>query len=432
VIDTSKPAVWLEEKGKVLEENYAELLKNMRWKFYRSTPEGNTDLPEKVRLKIRAWYLNYEVQEMICLHGYGRGRDHMSFWFGAGQLLTDYGAGPYRVTHYRDKSSKPERDCGSILVSDEEYEQHMALLATRDITRKGDEGEKSPNGSDILNWLAVKKWLYCEIERQFSQADFGLRRIELATNEDFSAARASVRAEPVRPGFIRKFLPAGREFDRHDEELILKIDYLGEGVWYVISAAHPERRRRKPPVELEFVVGPEGLISEPQSKKWIEKGRAEHPLVAVPSSKWRAPLANGVVVEFLGLCEKPSIGSRWWGPDGSRLDYEPWFYEGTEWSRRDDRKVFDVAWKINWPSGTTQSGVKRSIGSGPGGGSGGKGGRHGAFDVTVGRCSVAKSVKETDLRLGIQVNKGNYEWVTFQNISLVPGEERGFEIEFGK
>ncbi|MHC4648565.1 MAG: hypothetical protein ACYTBJ_24170 [Planctomycetota bacterium] len=56
VIDTLKRAMWLETAGEVDPNNYTELPENMKWKLYRTSPDGNEELGPVVRLKIRGMW----------------------------------------------------------------------------------------------------------------------------------------------------------------------------------------------------------------------------------------------------------------------------------------------------------------------------------------------------------------------------------------
>ncbi|MHC4334978.1 MAG: RNA polymerase sigma factor, partial [Planctomycetota bacterium] len=53
VIDSLKPAMWLETAGQIDPNHYTELPKNMKWRLYRTSPDGNEDLGPVIRLKIR-------------------------------------------------------------------------------------------------------------------------------------------------------------------------------------------------------------------------------------------------------------------------------------------------------------------------------------------------------------------------------------------
>jgi hypothetical protein len=44
---------------------------------------------------------------------------------------------------------------------------------------------------------------------------------------------------------------------------------------------------------------------------------------------------------------------------------------------------------------------------------------------------LEKGQKETTLKVGAKVGNGDHQWVRFENISLVKGESRGFQIELG-
>lgn len=141
-------------------------------------------------------------------------------------------------------------------------------------------------------------------------------------------------------------------------------------------------------------------------------------------------LLNGATIEVIGICENPTYGRHWWGPDGSELDDEPY----TSYERYDalpaDRTIYEIAWHVHAPQGK-EWGVSVS----PEGNSrsyyreiidrygnplpGGARATAYAFD---------KSRTKMMLRIGVQDDSGQFAWMTFKDISLVRGESHGFEI----
>jgi len=430
VIDMTKSAIWLEENGQVATGNFADLPENMKWKLYRSAPQRNTDLPAKVRLKIRGRYRSRELPETICLIGYGRGSDHLSFYITSGSGFTDYGAGPYRVGSYKQTQKKTNGYYESILVSDDEYEQYRRLLPPAPPTSSAaDANQNSPENypnDNLANWLKIEKHLYQQIEATLLQAGFKMEAPKIMTGLDYTAARAYVKIWRERGGLVSRFIRLRPRAGWPSRELLLKIDYLGEDFWYVKAAPYFEQFQHEEPLNIEFLVRPTERIKRPVYKKWLAKGRQAHGPIEIPVSKWMAALPNGVTVELLGVCESASIGRKWWGPDGNTLTYEPYFFCKEVPHERANKKTLELAWRINWPSGTTKSEIKVSLDNAEA--SHGRGGTHPLNQIMVQTCTVEKSVKNANLKLGIGTAAGVHQWVTFEKVSLVRGQNQGFRI----
>ena len=55
---------------------------------------------------------------------------------------------------------------------------------------------------------------------------------------------------------------------------------------------------------------------------------------------------NVATVEFIGICQSPSAGKQWWGPDGSLLQGAPYVNASTILRQRADRNVFEIVRKV--------------------------------------------------------------------------------------
>ncbi|MHC4119407.1 MAG: hypothetical protein ACYSWO_18080 [Planctomycetota bacterium] len=341
VIDLDRKAVWIENGGQIRENNYAELPSQMKWRLHRITPEANKELFGRVALKMRGFNSSQHAPEIFQLVGRGRGQGHYDFQFHASGGRGVYNPGRFRPAAYRSRSSKKvENPYGSLLVTDSEYEQLRA------------DGESPETPADNVieknkaNWLRVEKSLYAQIEKHLGQAGFKPYRLKVAPGPNFSAGHAEIRG---RNDSVMSQFFGGRTY----VETYLKIDYLGNDIWYAKSARHPQRgsiARRN--LDLEFIVCPTAEIADSRRQDLLAEGRKMQQSVRTASSAQQVTLANGTTIEFIGVCESPSAGRQWWGPDGSLLDYVP--YINAEPNRRTGQgtKIYDLAWSIRHPSGS--------------------------------------------------------------------------------
>jgi len=250
-----------------------------------------------------------------------------------------------------------------------------------------------------------------------------LQNLEVTCGPDCTAASVYLFAAPNRRLSIFHRKPASAS-------IYLHIDYLGDDVWYAKSTPDPKAGAlASVPLDLEFLIPVSGKIASENVATLLAQGRRKQQEDIVPPSKWRVDLPNGASVEFIGICENPTYGRQWWGPDGSELGYTPYVSYEPYGFPRTDRTIYEIAWRIHTPDihrGVTST-LEGSLGSHP----------HQVFDrygnPLPGRMDARghvfdKSQKKTTVRIGIRLTGGGYTWVTFKNISLVPGENQGFEI----
>jgi len=159
--------------------------------------------------------------------------------------------------------------------------------------------------------------------------------------------------------------------------------------------------------------------------------------VAIPS-KWKVKLPNGATVQFIGICENPSAGKQWWGPDGTPTDYVPYINTEAYGPSRDDRKIYEMVWSVRFPKipdgsngGGTTTSLEGSMGS-YGRSVRDKYGNRVQGNFSTGGYSFKNSRRKTTWKIGVKVGDGEYERVKFENISLVPGENQGFIIKIEK
>ena len=365
VIDLDKKAFWIEENGQVRAENYIELAPKTKWTLSYFTPTSDTVLSGRTILKIRGYNTRQITPEKVFL--VGRGADnYIHFQFDSNSRSGGSGSGSFNKPSISFKPSSANEDeiYGSIIVTQDEYQQYRNSVADSNVIKS----DKESTQEEIITkleekkaaWNRIEKHLYMEIDKQIRRAGYELYSLKVEPGPDFSVGHAELRAR--NSGFLKQFFGGSGSVESY-----LQIDNLGNDIWYAKSAANPRRpmlSRRQ--LSLEFLICSEEEISESQQKELIEKGnQIQRQLSFVPESKWKAELPNGTKVEFIGVCENPSAGKQWWGPDGSPLNFVPYINTEPYGRPGEDRKIYEFAWRVtNTPNiyGSTHS-VEGSQGS---------------------------------------------------------------------
>jgi hypothetical protein len=436
VIDTARRAIWIEDRGQILEAYRSEFPSQMTWKALDDSGNGPTPLADTVRLKYRGMNTDCHYPEMIWLTGQRGTNECLAFQFNCSSQSRSrvHGGGTFKPSHNAPARKDGVNYYGSIIVSDAEYEQSRrawAALGIEESSVPRQQGQADPRQAA---WLRVEKKLYQEVENQVMKAGFTLRHLEVNVGPDYSAAHA--RLGGGSDNLIRSLIGRAASFEAY-----LTIDRLGDDLWYVKTSADPRwpggRRPglRNTELDLEFVGSANSPVAKSDVPGWIAKGRKKQEPVMQPPSKWRATLANGTTIEFLGLCENPSGDRPWWGPDGSDLDYAPYFNREPYDRPRDDRRIYEIAWRV-LPPGAAQGRGTTSLLAGNVGsyyrmtrdryGNGTPAGLHAegyAFD---------KALTKTTLTLGVKFGDQDYQYAHFKNISLVRGRNQDFEMEVAK
>lgn len=438
VIDAAQNAIWIEDNGQVRQDNHTELPANMKWTLFRVTEQGTDELGPVTRIKLRGYNSSQNYPEQLYLVGSGRGSGHIHFNFGANGRGGGGGSGPFTPPAYSSSRKKTEDTYPSLILTEAEYEQYCSSLVSVDPNDPSAKNTPAQDQSLIeknkASWTKVEKLLYQEIERQMLAVGYGLRSLKIEPGPDFSAAHAEVgvRTEGVFRGMFGGY---------YWGDLYLKIDLLGDDIWYAADAPNPQRPGpRRQEIDLEFFVCPTGEIPESKRAELLEKGRKiqKHPTVAA-SSKWKAKLPNEAIVQFIGLCETPSAGKQWWGPDGSTIDYVPYLNSEAYGPGRDDRNTYEMVWKVEFPQmpdgssgGGTSINLEGSMGS-YGRSVRDKYGNRVLGEFSAGGYSFKKSQRKTTLKLGVKLGEeSEYQQVEFKDISLVRGENQGFKIGIEK
>jgi len=428
VIDPNKAALWLEEDGQVLERNYTDLPKNIQWVLYYVDQETKRKISQKVRLKLRVPYRRrHALPEAVRLVGSSQGGDFLSIYLSATGCKTNYLKIPPNIKPLGPRAQVREFT-ESFVVSVAEYEQYRNSLADEPATQE--DGDvvlvSEPNMSE---WLKVERQIYWEIERHTAQQDYVLSNLHIRPYAEYATARGEIRTR-YRSGFT---WPSQLKDRNIFPEPLLKIDHVGGGLWYVQGIEKTSKSWSKN-LSLEFLISAKGQITKNKYKKLLSEARYKHSAVRKPRKKWGVSLANGARLELAGVCDFPSPGKQWWGPDGNSLGYEPIYYlpeHDDRWNdllagySRGGELRMEVAFAISWPNGISDNRVleihKFS-----------RGGSLAEEEVLVRPYSCEQGRQSFDARVRISVDKVRFETVTFKNISLIRGEDMGFVIEVEK
>ena len=346
VIDLDKPAIWIEENGRTQEHNYTELPAGIKWELYHTTPQTNNKLTGRTVLKIRGIHSSRQTPERFSFIANGR-EGSFSLNFNSTSLVQSHGTSSRKMRAYNFKSStKKEGELyGSLIVTDAEYQQYRQSFSKAALSPSEEKGRPIQKYVTLkenkTTWQKNEKFLYLEIERQVRKKGYTLRSPKVEPGPDFSAGHAELRGH--NKTFLHRFFGGVSSVEAY-----LNIDYLGDNIWYAKSEAHPLHPiipRRE--LELEFLICSEKSISNSKEKEFLTKGRQKQQQFApVPETPWKVTLSNGTTVEFIGICENPSAGKHWWGPDGSPLDYVPYINVEPYDRAREDRKIYEFAWRI--------------------------------------------------------------------------------------
>ncbi|MBL7153024.1 MAG: hypothetical protein ISS79_04860 [Phycisphaerae bacterium] len=359
IIDTNEPAIWIEDAGRIRKDARMRLPASMKWRLYHRAPKSDKTLSGLIRLR----FAQRLVAEQFYLVGTDGTPCYLSILFGPG-TSSQYGFSRWafkKMPSSYQWQDEPQEQGRSVIVSEDEYERNTALIQSQSAaaTSRTQPHEQVPPvvRQNEARWLAVEKELYLEIERQFSALGYNLTGLRVYEGPAMTAGLA--RAEGRKLGWIDKIYKS-RRTDWKTSQVDLKIDYLGDDVWYAVS--DPNRRSwiRDKCLDVEILVKAEGTLSRKKRKEWIRKGRMAAKIRPEQPSPWRATLDNGISVELIGICFCPSDGREWWGPDGSILDYIP-YYISTTYRHGPDERAYDFAYKVIWPDGMPQRGYSFGV-----------------------------------------------------------------------
>ncbi|MBL7154796.1 MAG: hypothetical protein ISS79_13860, partial [Phycisphaerae bacterium] len=361
VIDTDKGCMWIEDAGRIQQENHTELPAKMKWTLYHTTPQGSSELAGQTRLKLRGYNSSQHRPEQFHIVGTGRGIGYMDLHFGTSSRGSRSGSGRYNPSVYSSSRKETEDLYPSLIVAEAEYQQYRASVAAAEPNEPTD---LSPLEKSRVSWRKVEKLLYQEIEKEVLTAGVTVRSIKTEPGPDYSAAHAEVGVRTE--GFFR-----GMFGGYYRGDIYLKIDHLEDDIWFAKTAVNPQRPwLRRGQIDLEFLICPSAPIPDSKRAELLEKGRTIQKPLATAPSKWKTTLPNGATVRFVGICENPSAGKQWWGPDGTPIEYVPYVNSEAHGQPRDDRKTYEMVWEIKFPQmpdgssgGGTSTNLEGSLGS---------------------------------------------------------------------
>ena len=436
VVDTAENGIWIEENGEVREDYYSEFPANMKWTFHRSTTQGVTELQGRTRLRIRGYYSEHQWPEQFDLVSServtGRRGINFRFKFTTIQKHLYYSSNQFELASYHSGEKATEKTYPSVTVTEAEYERFSgsaAFLEARRREQLGGRGYQSSRANNKASWLRAERSLYEQIDIGVRAEGYRLQSIKVTPGPDYSAGFANVGIRSK--GFLQEFFRG-----RYCGGIYLKIDRLANDTWYAKQVPHPRfASKAVPDLEIEFLVGPGAKMDRSQRKALIKKGRelllSPRPLVP---TEWKTSLSNGAIIEFIGICENPSVDKQWWRPDGTLIDSAPYFSDDVHHPDSENMKMYELAWRIVLPeladAGTPEILVEGAVPP--------EGKQTRSIRDRYGNSIIKsfygavygfeKTRKQTTLKLGVKLGADPYRRVAFQDISLVPGQNRGFKV----
>ena len=208
VIDLDQRALWIENNGRISKGDYIEFPPETKWTLRRYIPTSSTVLSGRTVLKIRGYNTSRITPEKFGLVGTGAG-SHLHFHFNSNSGGGGHGTGSYRQSSFSFKSSSVNKDelYGSIIVTDDEYEQYRDSLPDLIVLQTNENSAQSDILSELeankAAWSRIEKQLYMEIDKQVQVAGYELSRLTVEPSLDFSAGHAELRAGS--DSFIRQF-----------------------------------------------------------------------------------------------------------------------------------------------------------------------------------------------------------------------------------
>ena len=424
IFDFAKQATWIEDNGRILRDNYVELPAGMKWTFYHVTPDETRELKDRIILKFRGFDTNKQNQEAFYLVGTGRGKGYIHCYISNKTLGAGYGDGELSIPQIKLRTPVRNNMYGSLIVSDEEYNKYCDTFP--DVSSSQSE-QLSVVEQNKIAWSKIEKLLYQEIEKHVIAKGFKLDVLDVKPGQDFSAAHSKISAKNNNKILQRIFGGISRL------DMTLKIDYLGNDIWYVKGKNDSGlNQNQASKYDIEFVVNANGKTAKSKYNELLKKGREIQKPFVIPVSKWQTTLSNGMKIEFLGICENPSAGKKWWGPDGTVVDYVP-YANSFEYDKTNaNSKVYEFVWRITHRP--ANFGIATSFEQNNGSNQSIYNDRYGLSlwptnSLNIQTSGFDKSKTKTTFKILLDQNNTNKQTVLFKNISLVPKQNQGFEIE---
>ncbi len=311
VIDIPAGELRLERPGPVHPAETLKLSKDWIWQAVYWDNTGSTLLEGPIRLRMRTGWssagifrvpFEHQYPELIEIRGTHR-RSREKYNLNISSTGPSYGQG----FMHNLQIETPGRDSISQRVSESEYET----------ARKAWAQMAQPEETSTTALEMEERWVLFQTQ-QVSQL-----RIHLATqrwkeihlsmrpNPDFQRGRIEVKAVSETNGPLRHTMFGGNGYD---------LQYLGGETWALLGRGVLEGDNM-------------ALSGDPKEnvETWREafvRTQAEHEQWLKHLHTWdprfTATLADGTQVELIGLSEGAGRDAKWWCPDGTPLDWQPY------------------------------------------------------------------------------------------------------------
>jgi hypothetical protein len=133
-----------------------------------------------------------------------------------------------------------------------------------------------------------------------------------------------------------------------------------------------------------------------------------------------------VIVEILGIRDTNNP-DKWWGPDGKCFNSPLYFINKIPDTNENERNI-QIAWQIKWPEKKAGGQTFFNPEGAKGTYSGNISDRYGNMDLVM-----ISTYDYTLQKINLKTYTNQYEiisyYVTFKNVSLIPNQNHGFEIE---
>ena len=424
--DLGKNTIWLEEQGQMKKYNCIELPEHTTWKMKYSWAKGSVILPKNIIL--RTLKNNQQFAGQFFLYTDTRYRPYC-FIFNIQTCSSGSFLQGTIIQNFNASSINPPNavDYTEFIISEENYK--IFKNSVSEINSGQSIEKETPEQITLeenkLKWFDIEKYLYMEIDGQVKNAGYELNSLEVEAGPDYTGAYAIIKGsgESAVHTIHKLFDLAGGS---KTVRAYLQIDNIGDGIWYAKTKPHPKRKLESDrKLNLEFLIFAEEQIPRSQYKKYIDKGRRLPQLEDLLSTKWNASLPNGTYIEIIGIRDG-NEPDKWWGPDGSIREL-PNNFRIEPINKFDDTTL--VMWRIKLPEkkegkqmvfdfdsvkdiGTVQILNRYGIGQ------------------NIMYSVLDNSIQKTNFRIEINDNDNVSDIVIFKNISLIPGKDQGYKVEY--
>lgn len=267
VIDLDKKAIWIEENGRISEDDYMELPPSVNFTLYHYSSAQITHLQKGgIILKNADSKTALKSPEQLFLNGFGI-KGSLQFII-IDTLAQAQAQGLYVNPPARTVASTNADDLASpFLVTKAYYQKYIDFLADSRIIQSDKENalakELSVLEKNKAAWKRIEKMLYMEIEKNVG---YQLMSVDVQPTFDFSAATASVIVFVNNPliAFLNKSDNLFANF------VIVRLD---DNIWYAASDSNLQSKPSNQQLKLEFLILLNDDITQLQKQEYIKIGR---------------------------------------------------------------------------------------------------------------------------------------------------------------